>query len=97
MSRSHFPLYLKVAHLHFLLFFFIYLDLLVFPQAKKDKEIKDECEADLAEAMPILNEALAALEVLNKNDMTVLKTMMNPPAGVRLVMEAVCILKKVEP
>jgi len=65
--------------------------------AGEAKLIKDECEADLETAMPILNEALSALEVLNKNDMTVLKTMMSPPPGVKLVMEAVCILKKVEP
>lgn len=30
-------------------------------------------------------------------DITVVKTMKSPPAGVRLVMEAICILKNVKP
>ena len=30
-------------------------------------------------------------------DITVVKTMKNPPSGVKLVMEAVCILKGVKP
>ena len=33
-------------------------------QAMAAKAIKDECDADLAEAMPILNSALAALNTL---------------------------------
>lgn len=39
-------------------------------QAKADaaKAIKDECEADLAVAMPILNEALAALDTIKEAD-----------------------------
>jgi dynein heavy chain len=65
--------------------------------ADEAKTIKDECEGKLAEAMPILNEALSALRVLNKNDITNLKAMTSPPAGVRNVMEAVCILREVVP
>ena len=33
-------------------------------QAREAQAIKDECDADLAEAMPILNSALAALNTL---------------------------------
>ena len=33
-------------------------------QAMAAKAIKDECDADLAEAIPILNSALAALQTL---------------------------------
>ena len=33
-------------------------------QAKAAKAIKDECDADLSEAIPILNSALAALDTL---------------------------------
>ena len=33
-------------------------------QAKAAKAIKDECDSDLAVAMPILNSALAALNTL---------------------------------
>ncbi|XP_050309816.1 dynein axonemal heavy chain 7 [Anthonomus grandis grandis] len=66
-------------------------------QAKAAQVIKDECEADMAEAMPILNSALAALNTLTPADITIVKTMKNPPKGVKLVMEAVCILKDLKP
>lgn len=66
-------------------------------QAGAAKAIKDECDADLAQAIPILESALAALNTLTSADITVVKTMKSPPAGVRLVMEAVCILKSIKP
>lgn len=62
-------------------------------QAGAAQAIKDECDADLAEAMPILNVALAALDTLTPQDITFIKTMKSPPRGIRLVMEAICILK----
>lgn len=34
---------------------------------------------------------------MHMQDITVVKTMKNPPSGVKLVMEAVCILKGVKP
>ena len=55
--------------------------------------MQDECEEKLAVAMPALNAAISALNTLKQNDITILKTMQNPPTGVRLVMESVCILK----
>uniref|UniRef100_A0A6P7FSH9 Dynein heavy chain 7, axonemal isoform X1 n=1 Tax=Diabrotica virgifera virgifera TaxID=50390 RepID=A0A6P7FSH9_DIAVI len=66
-------------------------------QAKESQAIKDDCDANLAEAMPILNAALAALNTLTPADISVVKTMKNPPKGIKLVMEAVCILKDVKP
>ncbi|XP_056634815.1 dynein axonemal heavy chain 7 [Diorhabda sublineata] len=66
-------------------------------QAREAQAIKDDCDANLAEAMPILNAALAALNTLTPADISVVKTMKNPPKGVKLVMEAVCILKDVKP
>lgn len=62
-------------------------------QAKAAQLIKDECDANLAEAMPILNSAIAALNTLTPADITIVKTMKNPPKGIKLVMEAVCIIK----
>lgn len=62
-------------------------------QAKAAQAIKDDCDADLAQAMPILEAALAALNTLTPADISVVKTMKSPPKGVRLVMEAICILK----
>ncbi|KAI5631027.1 dynein heavy chain and region d6 of dynein motor domain-containing protein [Phthorimaea operculella] len=66
-------------------------------QASEAQAIKDECDADLAEAMPILNSALAALDTLTPQDITFIKTMKSPPRGIRLVMEAICILKEQKP
>ncbi|XP_067216276.1 dynein axonemal heavy chain 7 [Linepithema humile] len=61
------------------------------------EEIRAECDADLQEVMPILNAANEALNTLTPQDIQIVKSMKRPPAGVRLVMEAVCILKDVKP
>ncbi|XP_049904030.1 dynein axonemal heavy chain 7 [Epinephelus moara] len=66
-------------------------------QAMAAKAIKDECDADLAEAMPILESALSALNTLTNQDITVVKSMKSPPPAVKLVMEAICILKGIKP
>lgn len=65
--------------------------------AEKAESIKRECDIALAECMPILESALRALEVLNKDDISKMKKGSNPPQLVKDVMEAVCILLKVEP
>ncbi|MBN3303948.1 DYH3 protein, partial [Amia calva] len=61
------------------------------------KAIKDECEGDLAEAMPALEAALAALDTLKPSDITVVKSMQNPPSQVKLVMESICVMKGIKP
>lgn len=58
--------------------------------------IKDDCESDLAEAVPALEAAVSALNTLKPADITLVKSMKNPPAGVKLVMEAVCVMKGVK-
>ena len=50
-------------------------------EAAKVKAIKDDCEADLAEALPMLDAALKALNTLTKADITEVKGMKSPPAG----------------
>lgn len=63
-------------------------------QAADAQKIKDECDANLADVMATLNEAVAALNTLTPNDITVIKAMKTPPQkGIRLVMEAICLLK----
>ena len=61
------------------------------------KAIADDAQRDLDEALPALEAALTALKALNKGDVGEIKSMQNPPTGVRLVMEAVCILQEVVP
>ncbi|XP_064624417.1 dynein axonemal heavy chain 3-like [Lineus longissimus] len=58
--------------------------------------IKDECEADLAEAIPALEAAISALNTLKPSDITLVKSMKNPPALVKLVMESVCIMLSIK-
>ncbi len=65
--------------------------------AAEAKAIKIDCEYELQKVLPVLEEAELALETLNKNDVYEIKSMKSPPHGVKLVMEAVCILKGVKP
>ncbi|BBM97612.1 dynein axonemal heavy chain [Marchantia polymorpha subsp. ruderalis] len=65
-------------------------------KAIEAKEIKDDCESELAVAMPMLESALAALDTLTKADITEVKAMKNPPKPVKIVMEACCIMKEVK-
>ncbi|XP_033740540.1 dynein heavy chain 3, axonemal-like isoform X1 [Pecten maximus] len=54
--------------------------------------IKDECESELAEAIPALEAAIAALNTLKPSDITLVKSMKNPPPPVKLVMESICVM-----
>ncbi|XP_034174982.2 dynein heavy chain at 36C [Osmia lignaria lignaria] len=65
--------------------------------AHEAEGIRAECDADLQDVMPILNAANDALNTLTPQDIQIVRSMKRPPAGVRLVMEAVCILKDVKP
>lgn len=67
-----------------------------------DEEVKcqkmaDLAMADLAEAMPALEEAVRALESLNKKDVSEVKAYGKPPALVETVLQAVMILKGCDP
>uniref|UniRef100_A0A336M3T0 CSON009294 protein n=1 Tax=Culicoides sonorensis TaxID=179676 RepID=A0A336M3T0_CULSO len=59
--------------------------------------LKDDCESDLQEAIPALNSALKALQTLRPEDITYLKTMKAPKDPIKMVMEAVCVLRGVRP
>ena len=54
--------------------------------------IKTDCEGELAKAMPIYREALAALDTLNKGDIIEMKSYPKPPDDLVLVISAVCLL-----
>ncbi|KAM4720749.1 dynein axonemal heavy chain 12 [Rhinophrynus dorsalis] len=66
-------------------------------KASEAQELKNECESDLAEAIPALETALAALDTLKPSDVTIVKSMKNPPSGVKLVMSGVCVMKDIKP
>ncbi|OMJ83653.1 hypothetical protein SteCoe_15380 [Stentor coeruleus] len=63
-------------------------------QAQECKVRADDAEKDLAEAMPILEAAIKAVQALEKNkkDIIEFKKYLKPPEAVKMVMEAVCIL-----
>lgn len=63
----------------------------------KEKEagarlIADEARRDLQVVQPIIDAAQDALKQINKNDINEIKSFSSPPALVKFVMEAVCIL-----
>ena len=60
-------------------------------------EVKAECEALLAEAIPALNAALEALDTIKPADIKLVQSFKNPPAAIKLVMEAVCVCLDVKP
>ncbi|KAM8930485.1 dynein axonemal heavy chain 1 isoform 1-T1 [Pelodytes ibericus] len=66
-------------------------------KAHTAQEIADDAQKDLDEALPALDAALASLKSLNKNDVTEVRAMQRPPEGVKLVIEAVCIMKGIRP
>jgi dynein heavy chain len=61
-------------------------------KAAEAKAIADDAQADLDKALPALDAALASLKNLTRNDVVEVKALKNPPAGVKLVMEACCIM-----
>lgn len=60
-------------------------------------ELSDNCASIMADVMPLIHEAEAALNALTPADITGVKTMKSPPASVKIVMEAICILKDMKP
>lgn len=66
-------------------------------QAEESLELNAECEKDLASAIPILEDAIQSLNTLKPTDITLVKSMKNPPDTVKLVMAAICVMKSVLP
>eukprot|EP01060_Flectonema_neradi_P032219 TRINITY_DN5085_c1_g2_i2.p1 TRINITY_DN5085_c1_g2~~TRINITY_DN5085_c1_g2_i2.p1 ORF type:complete len:4162 (+),score=927.24 TRINITY_DN5085_c1_g2_i2:1218-12488(+) len=61
-------------------------------KAAEAQGISDECQEEVNKAMPAYHGAVAALDSLSKDDITLLKTMTSPPERVKLVLEAVLLL-----
>jgi dynein heavy chain len=49
------------------------------------------------QAIPILNDALAALDTIKESDIAYIKKLTNPPSAIKLVLEAVCVVLDVKP
>ena len=61
-------------------------------QALEMRILKEDAEAELKEALPALQEATEALKVLKKDEITVIKGFVAPPAVVEKTLKAVLIL-----
>ncbi|OQR93149.1 dynein heavy chain [Achlya hypogyna] len=73
-------------------------DVAVADASKAQCEVqKASVEADLAEAVPALEEALKALDTIKASEINEVKAMANPPAGVKLVCEGVCVMLGIKP
>jgi dynein heavy chain len=59
--------------------------------------IADSAQAELDVALPALDAALSSLKNLTRNDIVEVKSLRNPPQGVRMVMEATCIMFNLAP
>jgi len=66
-------------------------------QAASATEIKEDAQRDLDEALPALNVAEKALKALKLASIQEIKSLANPPAGVRLTLEATCIMFQIKP
>jgi dynein heavy chain len=60
--------------------------------AAATKEIADDAQRDLDEALPALDAATACLKKLKKADIDEVKSLKTPPGGVKLTAEVMCIL-----
>jgi dynein heavy chain len=66
-------------------------------KAAATKAIADDAQADLDEALPALEAAVQCLSKLKKADIDEVKAFSSPSSGVRLTMEAACIMFEVKP
>ncbi len=66
-------------------------------KADETKAIADDAKRDLDEALPALEAAVDSLNSLSKNDIVEVRSMQRPPEGVKLVIEAICIMKQIKP
>ncbi|PNH03664.1 Dynein heavy chain 7, axonemal [Tetrabaena socialis] len=65
--------------------------------AAASNAIRLECEDALADAIPILEAAIHALDTIKPADIKLVQSFKNPPSTIKLVMEAVCILLDIKP
>nr|PNR26425.1 hypothetical protein PHYPA_031000 [Physcomitrium patens] len=61
------------------------------------KAIADSAQAELDVALPALDAALSSLKNLTRNDIVEVKSLRNPPNGVKMVLEATSIMFAVTP
>jgi dynein heavy chain len=66
-------------------------------QDTKATAIKNDAQRDLDEALPALDIAVKCLKALQLKHLQEVKNLSSPPAGVKLTMEAICVMFQVKP
>jgi dynein heavy chain, axonemal len=66
-------------------------------KAAATRDIAADAQRDLDEALPALDAAVACLKDLKKADIDEVKSLGKPPYGVKLTMQATCIMFDVKP
>ncbi|ESN90843.1 hypothetical protein HELRODRAFT_194633 [Helobdella robusta] len=66
-------------------------------KARETQAIADDAQKDLNKALPALDNAIKALDALDKADISEIRVYTVPPELVQTVMEAVCLLLNVKP
>eukprot|EP00928_Gymnodinium_smaydae_P009061 TRINITY_DN13347_c0_g3_i1.p1 TRINITY_DN13347_c0_g3~~TRINITY_DN13347_c0_g3_i1.p1 ORF type:complete len:4331 (+),score=1052.12 TRINITY_DN13347_c0_g3_i1:55-13047(+) len=66
-------------------------------KALATQAIKDDAQKDLDEALPALDVAVQCLKKLKADHIREVRALTNPPAGVRLACEGVCIMFNLKP
>merc|ERR1711881_635896 len=66
-------------------------------KASETQAIKDDAQRDLDEALPALEQAVQCLKKLKPDHIREVKALGDPPEGVKLAMEGVCIMFQVKP
>lgn len=66
-------------------------------KAEETRIMAEDAKRDLDEALPALDAAVESLSSLTKNDIIEVRSMQRPPDGVKLVIEAICIMKNIKP
>jgi dynein heavy chain len=57
------------------------------------QELQVESELGITEALPALQDAMTILETLPVADIAALRGTKNPPKNLKLLMEAICVMK----
>ncbi|KAL0210609.1 hypothetical protein RCL1_005045 [Eukaryota sp. TZLM3-RCL] len=66
-------------------------------KAEEVREVKESAEADLAEAIPVLESARESVQCLKIKSIQEVANYKSPPAGVKLVMQAICVMLGIKP
>jgi len=66
-------------------------------EKREANSIREDCQQKLSVAQPFFDKAIKALRTLENKDFVQMKSYQNPPMGVRLALEACCIMLGIAP